>query len=572
MSAVSSGAGGYVVGERLAVGGMAEVFLGQRKSDGRDVVIKRMLPQLARDAGFVKRFLAEGELAAQLSHPHIIEIVEMVRDGDDVMMVLEAVDGADLATIIKRSQARSERVPLAISLRIAHAIAEALTCAHEGKARDGSALNIIHRDVTPSNVLVGRDGAIKLIDFGIARASSFDHLTRVGTLVGKIHYLAPEQINQEPIDARVDVWAGGCVLFQLLTGRRPFDGATEPAVLMAIAMGERRDVRELAELPEELAVVVDRALAVQLDDRFPSARAMARALDDVIVRHGLRSPPSALGALVDELVPSQVDLTPFEGSSSGARSTRGLALDDGRSDPPPLEEPTVLFGSRRKANADDVTKTSRAPRPDRPPPSSSSTATAVTPAPLLATSPSLRRRRRRRSHTGPLLVAAAASSFALGAIVVFATRPDPVVVVVEAPPIVAALPVIEEPAPIEPPPPIVDLALPIVVPPPVAVVPPPVAPKPPVVDVERPELSGTPAPGPRRRAKTAPGQIVVDSRPWSTVVLDGKASGVTPTVLRGIRPGAHTLVLENKEQGLRKSVSVVVVAEESVTVRVDLKR
>ena len=609
----------YIVGEKLAVGGMAEVFLGQRKSDGKDVVIKKMLPNLSADPTFVKRFLKEGALASQLKHDNIIEIVELVEEGEDVLMVMEAIDGADLATLLKQSRRTGARIPVALSLHIVARIASALVAADETPDKNGDPLRIIHRDVTPSNILISRTGQVKLIDFGIARAPSADNFTRSGFLVGKIHFLAPEQIHHHDIDGRVDVWAAGCVLFQLLTGRRPFDALSEPAVLIKIGTGERKDVRALAIVPEEVAAVVDKALAVDPKDRYKNARAFSRALDDVIAQTGLKAGNKEVAALIEELLPSQQDATPFEGtigpylgnaSAKGSpKSAMSLALDDGRPDQPVLddaiilseesgsdlfsrappereekEESTVLFqtppppprtrkDNNSKAGVDDVTRTSQAPRPaptlkkttGSTPSSSQSKPTGSTPSLAQASQeqvPTTRLKRRQKPQVAPLVIGAALASFALGAgfvVVVGGVRADPDVVVAAAPP------------PLDPPTPLVLPPVPV---PPLAPVTATIAP--PVTATTTPEepktttptTPTTPKPPPPPRPKN--GELVVDSRPWSRVTLDGAAWGTTP-VTKKVRAGRHTLVLENEEQGLKKTVTVTVTADETETVRVNLK-
>ncbi len=689
------------------MGGMAEVFLGQRFDDsGRveDVVVKRILPNVRQDPVFVKRFVAEGRLAAQLTHPNIIRMIELVDTGDDLMMVLEAVDGADLATLLKRSRVRDERLPLPIALKIMRDVVAALAYAHEKTDRSGAPLAIIHRDVTPSNILIGRDGQTRLIDFGIARAASLEHLTQAGFLVGKLHYLAPEQVHHVDYDHRVDIWAAGVVLFQMLTGRRPFDGLSEPAVLLKVAMGERPDIRKLAALSPALVDVVDRALAVDLSHRFKSASDFGAALDAVIADEGLSAGARELGALVDELVPPPLEATVYDAPRGTVKSTVSLALDDGledgrdlvddsatgaaviddsarasalnsdddddgeddddsdgvveqasplrgrreeptlRSDPRGLRRRSPLFPARAAADArdtvsdddisdddisdDDISddddrdgpeptfivsssdaRTAAAPpQPPRPrtlPTDVTRTTAAPAPTPRLVTVPtgtalsrprSRANRVARRRRGTPLWAALAlVGSGALAATIVAVT------VFGDGPP-AGATPPAAAPAPTMTTPTAAPTAAPMTAamttppttttttetPADVPTTPAPTIPAPttpasttPAALTPTPATSSTGASDDDKRQRArrrtpapsgAPGEIVVDSRPWSSVTLDGVASGVTPTVLRGVRPGRHTLVLENKEQGLKKTVVVVVESEATATVRVDLKR
>ena len=584
-----SGIDRYDVGELLATGGMAEVYLARRRADGRRVVVKKMRPQLASDPSAVRRFLREGSLASKLKHENVIDIIEVVDDGAYPLLVMEAVDGADLATVLKQARRRRERVPPAVGLFIAQRIARALVCAAETTGDDGAPLRIVHRDVTPSNVLVSRSGDVKLIDFGVARADGADALTRVGSILGKWHYLAPEQIERLPLDARVDVWAAGCVLYQLLGGRRPFEARDEAALVLRISGGERRDLRTLADVPEVVAAVVDRALAVDRNERFAGAREFLAAIDAAIDATGLVADRRSLAALVEELVPSDADQTDFDEARAMSRTARFLTLDDGTAD-----DHGVLPDADVVDEADDSGRSRASPSssfaradaiggPEGGVRAIHAAATRPASHPRVsadvATVPTEKLTRPQTSRPRPpvvafaLIVGLALVSFALGALTVAqAGGSSSSIVPSTTAGTASSMSSVASTSP-------TDASRPTTPAAPAGSAPPtkPTPAAPTTLPTPTTSLSTPPkvrpAPKTSSSARAAmPGSVVVDSRPWSTVVIDGDERGTTPTVIRDVPPGRHTLVLENREQGLKKSIVVVVPAGGTQTVRVDLRR
>lgn len=274
--------GHYVLERRLGVGGMAEVYLARREGAGtlegvvQRVAFKRLLPDRAEEPNFVRMFLQEARIAARLAHPHIVALHEAGHDGGQLYMAMEYVDGISLSRLMLRRGRL--RYATCVAVDVAVQLADALAYAHELRGDDGQPLEIIHRDLSPSNVLASRAGTVKLADFGIARSTDRDSDTTTGVIKGKLHYMAPEQIENRHYDHRVDVYALGVVMFELLTGARPFDGGNEVATLHRIMSG-RVSHRELLEATAPaLARLVLAVLSRDPDRRPRSAAALRDAL------------------------------------------------------------------------------------------------------------------------------------------------------------------------------------------------------------------------------------------------------------------------------------------------------
>jgi serine/threonine protein kinase len=250
--------GKYVLLDRLAVGGMAEIFLARQEGmEGfeKTVVIKRIRPHLSKQKSFVDMFLDEARLAAQLSHPNIVQIHELGQVGDSYFIAMEYVFGRDMARIIPKAERMGIAFPHVYALQIASEICEALYYAHQRSDAWGNPLHIVHRDVTPENVFVSFDGAVKILDFGIAKARGQTGQTTAGEIKGKLSYMSPEQALANPLDCRSDIFTLGVVLYEWLTGFRLFTGDSEVAVLRSISEGKiygalwRRTGRSVTPLP-----------------------------------------------------------------------------------------------------------------------------------------------------------------------------------------------------------------------------------------------------------------------------------------------------------------------------------
>jgi TonB family protein len=287
--------GQYTLLERIAVGGMAEVWKARMKGvEGfqKTVAIKKILPHLTDSSDFVSMFVDEAKLAAQLTHNNIIHIYDLGKIGDDYFIAMEFVDGRDLRTILNTAREKSQALPMGLALLVASRLASALDYAHRMKDFESRPLGLVHRDVSPQNVLISFEGDIKLCDFGIVKAVSKASKTQMGALKGKLQYMSPEQAWGRPVDARSDIFSLGSLLFEMLTGRRLFPGDSEMSVLDAVREGRIQAPRDLdPRLPLEVNALVLRALAKEPGDRFESAGAMQREVDSIL--GSLKPPPSA---------------------------------------------------------------------------------------------------------------------------------------------------------------------------------------------------------------------------------------------------------------------------------------
>ncbi len=276
----------YVPLARLAAGGMAEVWKGNAIFESGDkhlIAIKRVLPQLAQDAQYRSMFEDEARLGMLLRHPNIVRVYDAREVGGTFIMIMELVDGTSLKAILERAHARHACMPPATALFIARQLASALAYAHSAREPTGRALGIIHRDVSPHNLLLGKDGSVKLADFGLADASVHSTQLGGGMLGGKLGYLAPEIIEQQPSTAQIDVFAVGIVLWEMLAGRRLFVGDDDVGTVRAVAKCEvpLPSVYNRRSTPE-LDAVVMRVLDRDPKKRTPGAEALVADLDRVI--------------------------------------------------------------------------------------------------------------------------------------------------------------------------------------------------------------------------------------------------------------------------------------------------
>ncbi|MBA3465565.1 MAG: protein kinase [Deltaproteobacteria bacterium] len=290
--------GKYEILRKLATGGMAEIYLARQRGNAgfeKLVVIKRILPNVAEDPSFVRMFLDEARLAATLQHPNIADVYDVGEFEGTPFFAMEYVHGQDVRNIRMASRKRNEHVPLSIALAIVHGTASALDYAHEKTGQDGKPLALVHRDVSSSNVIVSYDGAIKLLDFGIARAASQTHETQTGILKGKIPYMSPEQCRGQPLDKRSDLFSLGVVMYELTTGRRPFRAESDFDVMDQIVhKGAQPPSTVLPGYPPELDAIVMKLLAIKPKHRYGSAEEMLHDLDPFLAAHRLWVSPKPL--------------------------------------------------------------------------------------------------------------------------------------------------------------------------------------------------------------------------------------------------------------------------------------
>ncbi len=327
--------GRYTLLKRLASSGDAEVLLARASGAAgfeHHVVIKRMRQQPGQDPQAVNMFLDELRLAGSLHHHHIVQVHDAGREGDDYFFAMEYVHGEDLRKILKRVVELGEMVPLDHVVTIGIAIASALHHAHEQRTPDGQPLELVHRDVSPANVIVGYDGTVKVVDFGIAKAALRTVQTRAGTLRGKAPYMAPEQCAGRPLDRRADIFALGIVLWELVTARRLFKGVNDFMTMAAIVSGKVPPPAKIRpDLPADFEKIILRALSLAPEARYQTAEQMGFALEEMATNNIIRISQAALATylrqlfgqrpepwLVDDAdpAPAEVDID-FDGPPAG---------------------------------------------------------------------------------------------------------------------------------------------------------------------------------------------------------------------------------------------------------------
>ena len=282
--------GRYLLDRQIATGGMAEIWLARQ--DGvagfeKDIVIKRILPHMAKDQKFVEMFLDEARLAARLTHPNIVQIFDLGEADGDYFIAMEYIDGVDLSDVIERARKHQTEVPPAVAAKLVAYACQALDYAHHFREKDGTPVELVHRDISPQNILLSRDGVVKVVDFGVAKAATSQHKTQTGAVKGKLSYMSPEQISGKKIDGRSDLFALGIVLYELVTSQRPFGHESELLAITAILNEQPAAPRALATgVPPELESIIFRALEKDPDARFASAREMQMALDAVLHEMG----------------------------------------------------------------------------------------------------------------------------------------------------------------------------------------------------------------------------------------------------------------------------------------------
>jgi serine/threonine protein kinase len=322
---------------KLASGGMGDLYLAQQTGPGgfqRMVVVKALHAQFTDQPEFVRMFANEAQLVGHLRHPNIIHIYELREEPSGYVLVMEYVRGPSVLNLLRaRPQGAGKALPLPAAVRIAISVAEALHHAYTECGPDGVPLRIIHRDVTLSNILVSRDGHVKLIDFGVAKALTSESMTRAGTVKGKASYLSPEQLRNRPIDHRADQFALAVSLWEMTVGERLFHRETELQTLHAILHEPYpRPSTVAGDYPADLEAVVLRALAPDRDERFADHRAFADALRAVARAHGWDVDAAPLAAVVAESLPEE-------------RSDTGLTFATGTSQPTPFDhevsEPSI---------------------------------------------------------------------------------------------------------------------------------------------------------------------------------------------------------------------------------------
>jgi eukaryotic-like serine/threonine-protein kinase len=295
--------GRYEAIRPIASGGMATVYLGRAAGDAgfsRTVALKVMHPHLAGDEDFVEMFLNEAHLAANLRHPNVVATLDVARSEEDLFLVMEYIEGLTAQVIQRTLKKQGRRLPHNIAVRIALDTLAGLSAAHELKDAEGHPQGLIHRDVSPQNIIVGVAGIARLVDFGIARAQS--QATGGKGVKGKLSYMSPEQARAGAIDPRTDVYGAGIVLWELLTGERLFQADNDAGLLGLVVQGATRTPRQVdPTIPPVIDAVCMRALSVNPAGRFSSAAEFAEALEDAAAKTTGIATPRAVAALLKEI-------------------------------------------------------------------------------------------------------------------------------------------------------------------------------------------------------------------------------------------------------------------------------
>ncbi len=287
--------GSYVLLRKLAKGGMAELFVATVRGRSERVVIKRVLPSYSSESEFLKMFLNEARIAAQLAHPNIVRVFDLGQEGDHLYLAMEFIDGFDLDLV---TRVAGGRLPPDIAAGVAAAVCEALHFANRVCDRTGRPLNVVHRDVTPGNVMLTRAGVVKLVDFGVAKAAASIDKTRPGVVKGKFRYMSPEQVAFKELDGRSDLFSLGVLLYEVTTGQRPFERRQVLDTIQALSSWDPPPPDALVpQYPHGLSNVVLRALEKDRDRRYQSGKEMKQALEAAMPRPP--GPPEIAAFLAD---------------------------------------------------------------------------------------------------------------------------------------------------------------------------------------------------------------------------------------------------------------------------------
>jgi len=322
LEAGSNKFGNYEFIRQLGAGGMGEIFLARQigiPGIERLVVVKKVLPHLVREPGFVDRFLDEMRVASMLTHGNIVQVYEAGEVDGQYFMAMEYVDGMDLRRLFANLKDKGRLIPEDLALYILTEAAKGLSYAHERCDADGRSLNIVHRDVSPANLLISFDGQVKLTDFGVALATARLSLSIPGTLHGKVSYMSPEQVTGEKCDARSDLFGIGVIFYEALTGTRPFDADNDAAVIESVRKCDPVPIADAGpRISSALGAIVMRALAREPDERYRTMNEFVQVLTDYSVKNGMMVSSHAVSDFMEGIRPSA-------GTNNGVASSHGVA-------------------------------------------------------------------------------------------------------------------------------------------------------------------------------------------------------------------------------------------------------
>ena len=348
--------GKYTLLSHLATGGMAEVYFARQRGPSgfeRELVIKRILPHLAADPSFVQMFLAEATLAARVNHPNIAHIYELGDHAGDYFIAMEYVPGVTLERVLELVKDRDPPgLPWPIAVRIIASAAEGLDHAHKARDGEGRPLQLVHRDVSPSNIMVSWDGVTKILDFGVAKSevqgdsAGARVRTGVGVLKGKLPYMSPEQLQGLELDPRSDVFSLGSVLYELLCGQRPFPGDSMAQLTVQILSREPVSPEVLApSFPADLKPIIWRALSKSVTERYQTARDLKQDLEQFLADQHASCSNYDMEAYLRELVPDRAPFTPAVPRAELLAST--LTPPPSTLSPPPQSVGAALSAEQR---------------------------------------------------------------------------------------------------------------------------------------------------------------------------------------------------------------------------------
>ncbi len=305
--------GRYLISTRIASGGMADVYRAKLvgvEGFEKEVAIKKILPQWADNREFVDMLVDEAKVLVQLTHANIVQVYELNKDAETYFIVMEYVDGVDLRTLIKVLKERGKKLPVSLVTYIAQQICQGLLFAHEKKDRSGALMGLVHRDISPQNILLSFEGEVKITDFGIAKILGRTQETVAGTLKGKFAYMSPEQATGKHIDARTDLFAIGILLYEMATGERCFKGKHDLETLESVRQAQF-SMEALDQLPSSLCQIICRALRKEMSERYSSAGEIIADLRKLERETGLFSSAFDLKQLLEELWGGQHDHQEF---------------------------------------------------------------------------------------------------------------------------------------------------------------------------------------------------------------------------------------------------------------------
>ncbi len=353
--------GRYQLLKKLATGGMAQIYLARQLGpEGFEklLVVKRILPHLAENEDFITMFLDEARIAARLNHPNIVQIFDLGAQDDTYFIAMEFIHGEDIRRVWKHADKIGQPIPLALICRIIIDACAGLDYAHKKPDSAGRPLNIVHRDISPQNILVSFEGGVKVVDFGIAKAADQATVTKSGVLKGKYSYMSPEQAAGQPIDCRSDIFALGVVLYELLTGTRLFKRATDIQTLNAVTECKVAPASSINDrVPADLDAIVMKALTKDRDARFSEARHLGAALESWLMANKLPSGSAALAEFMHHIYAERLAREQEEGrllveTAEGSR---------GEEPPSDREKATPSIGGLRRS-----TKSLRSSSPSQP--------------------------------------------------------------------------------------------------------------------------------------------------------------------------------------------------------------